>query len=802
MCIELIPTIIIADHTDFIKDVYNYYYSYWELDILKKLILGGINENEKEFVYALSEIIFKLRKPKLSFEYESDRNPVYDGYYFLFSKEGDFINHFIDWDNKEGDHLYLRIISESLSENLEEKYSIDGDLNEDFVVVLRTSLFLDKNFPNHDVPNMLINEILLYLEENTSNFRDQDIDYLLGQNWSIFVRISLTAMAKDAKHFVEKISEIITNEGFFQNEYYRNEINYLLEYGFQYLEEDEKQEVASLILNGPTQQHYHFTRDDFSTDMKYISWKEEKKRKWILEKIRRVDRELISGTDLEDYYMKNAHIKATSTPNSIGRGLNFGEFIQTLSSKDLIVFLKKIPTRDKMIELNLKNRIIEDPLGNSEIFNKIKDVPRVYLEPIFFGLETHLMNEDPSALKDYVPLIDGIFSILPHELILLNKPHLWQAINYIISKFIERFSSDSDILGDLYQKIRILFENLTPEDNLDDEDYPSNILTYAWSSILGDTTRTYFKMLQEFWNTISNDLERERIINDLNHYLDKFKDSLIFNSIALYHFSILANLNEEGSYDYLKEKLSESDENKYQGYWESFLFGNALELYKHFPVLISEYEVFISKLNDDLNDEALNIFTTQILLEFMKNNDLLICKLIELSIPEIISNMMRLTLHLYEARKNRANEIEKLLALWDFILTSQEIEMKPYEEKYKVYRWYPSFFKKLSPDEKNLQNLILFLKLSKGRIGNSNSTFKELEKYTKINGILILKIIRMILESTYRNDIYKYSFDNIINLMEKIEEFDNSELQRVINAACRRGNFTIEEKFKEKLYPI
>ena len=63
--------------------------------------------------------------------------------------------------------------------------------------------------------------------------------------------------------------------------------------------------------------------------------------------------------------------------------------------------------------------------------------------------------------------------------------------------------------------------------------------------------------------------------------------------------------------------------------------------------------------------------------------------------------MMRLSLHVYETRRESEIEINRIIDLWEHIFNNEDIEMLLFEEKYKIYSWYPSLFEKLEISETN-----------------------------------------------------------------------------------------------------
>jgi len=288
-CIFRMPTNITKNSIDFVKEIFNYYYSNWELDNLIEIIRKSINENEEEYAYQLFEIIFPLKKPLIDSGFKTNRDPVCDGYYNLFSGKREFFNDFIEFDNISPDRKYLHFLINTLSRFLNEKYSIEGDLDEDYAYTIRTSLLEQEYNYDYDVPNLLINEMIYYLDSNTSDLRIQDYITLMDQEWTIFIRIALTLLIKYPSEFQSEIKNVLTNDKYFLNEFLKKETHILLHNNYSKLNDANKQIVNSLILNGPSQRFYYYKREDFLTEIKYNAWKEELKQHWILNRIKAID---------------------------------------------------------------------------------------------------------------------------------------------------------------------------------------------------------------------------------------------------------------------------------------------------------------------------------------------------------------------------------------------------------------------------------------------------------------------------------------------------------------------------------
>lgn len=497
-CILSMPTSNTKNHINFIRDIFNHYYSYWELDRLIQLTIKSIEENEKYYVYQLFEILYDLKKPSLISDLRSDRDPVYDGYYFLFSKNRAFLERFIEFDNESDDRKYLQIQIKVLSRILESKYLINGDLEEDNPIFLRKS-FIDANSWNdYDVPNLLTKEIINYLDYIDSELRRQDYKKLMEQKWTIFIRIALTLLIKYPSEFQDEIAQILTNNNFFLNESFKNEIDLLLKNQYDNLNGTNRQLVNSLILNGPTHQYYYYKREDFSSENKYFAWKEDMKRNWILNKINLISHQLIRSTELEEYFLKNKHIENTKM-SSANQGISYQRnLIMGLSNEALIEYLSKGTVFDEKLALDLKKRIMNDPLYDESLFLHFNDVPRFYFKHIFSGLEEHLIYHKSMESSRLVPLINKLFNLIPNELILLNNVDLWFSINRILQKILESESLSEEILKDFYGKIKVLLNYLHSESTIVDykKEY-REALSYARSSLLGQTGRTFFELIIE-----------------------------------------------------------------------------------------------------------------------------------------------------------------------------------------------------------------------------------------------------------------------------------------------------------------
>lgn len=803
-CILRMPTNITKNSIDFVKEIFNYNYSIWELDNLIELIMKSINENEKEYSYQLFEIIFPLKKPLVDSGLITNWDPVCDGYYYLFSRKMDFFNDFIEFDNTSADRKYLHYLINTLSRFLNEKYSIEGDLDEDYAYTIRTSLLEQEYIYDYDVPNLLINEIIYYLDSITSDLRIQDYIKLMDQKWTRFIRIALTLLIKYPSEFQSEIKKVLTNDMYFLNESLKNEVHILLHNNYSNLNDANKQLINNLILNGPSQHFYYYKREDFSTEPKYIAWKEELKRSWILNKIKAIDRQFIHP-ELEEFFLKNQHLeKITKSVRTANQEISYqNNLIMKLTTEELIEYLSKETIFNQKLASDLKKRIKLNPINDKILFSKINDISRFYFKPIFSGLEEHLIYHEITDFLEFFPLINPIFLILPNEKILLNEEDLWFSINKILRKILESESEtlSEEELADFYRNIKILLDDLTSKTAIVEykEDY-RQALSFAWSSLLGQTTWTYFEIIiKKLILASENEGKKQVIMKDIQFYFDKFSNSMVFNSIIASYFEVIYKINISWAKEISTQIFSDSNLIKYRAAWECFFLNSYLKSHKLYLIMKDHYELLISNVkNLDIHFDVLNNFSMLILRKFIIYEDQLVFKFIELDNSELISNIMRLSLQILKDRHQNANEINRLLDLWEYILSYENIEMLPYEKKYKIYKWYSFLFEELEIDERHLQNLNKMLDQTKGRIRNSHSTFKKLFNYIGINDTIIIEIISKILGSSSKNEIHSYSFKMIKDLIRGLTIEDPSKLKSIIEHSIRRGDSTIKDEFESR----
>ena len=803
-CILRMPTNVSKNSIDFVRDMFNYYYSSWELKILIEIIKKSINEYEKEYAYQLFEIIFPLKKPKLDPGLNTTWDSVLNGYYHLFSRERAFFNEFIEFDNASAERKYVRYLINTLSQFLKEQYSIDGDLDEIYVHTIRTSLFEQEHNYDYDVPNLLINETIYYLDSNTSDLRILHYSTLMNQNWIIFIRIALTLLIKYPSEFQSEINNLLINNKFFLNESLKNEIHILLHNNYSNLNDTNKQLVNNLILNGPSQQFYYYKREDFSTEIEYNDWKEEIKRSWILDKIKAIDRHFIRP-ELEEYFLKNQHMeKITKSVRTVKLEISYqNNLIMRLTTEELIEYLSKETVFNQRLASDLKERVKSDPIKNKILFLKINDIPRFYFKTIFSGLEEHLIYREITEYLKFFPLINPIFLILPTEQILLNEEDLWFSINKILQKVLgsesEAFSEEK--LEIFYGNIKILLDILTSETAIVEykKDY-KQALSFAWSSLLGQITWTYFEIIiKKLILASKNEDKKKLIIEDIQYYFNKYSNSMIFNSIIASYFEVLYKINSTWAEEISIQIFSDSNLIKYRAAWECFFLNSRLRSHDLYLIMKNHYELLVSKVKElDIHYEVINNFSMLILLEYIIYNDQLIFNFINLNNSELISNIMRLSLHINKARNQNVDEINRLIDLWEHIFNNEKIEMLPFEEKDKIYSWYSSLFEDLEINERLLQNLNMMLDKTKGRIRTGYSIFRKLISYIGMNDAIIIKIISKILGSSSRNDIFSYSFETIKDLLLKLTIKDVSELERIIEYSINRGDTTIRDTFHSK----
>lgn len=803
-CILWMPTNIIINSIDFVKEIFNFYYSIWELDNLIEIIRKFINEKEKEYAYQLFKIIFPLKKPLLDLELKTNWDPVCDGYYYLFSRKREFFDDFIEFENTSPDRKYLHYLINTLSHFLNEKYSIEGDVDQDYAYTIRTSLLEQAYIYDYDVPNLLINEIIYYLDSITSDLRIQDYSTLMDHKWTIFIRIALTLLIKYPSDFQSEIKNVLTIDKYFLNESLKNEIHILLHNNYSNLNDANKQLVNNLILNGPSQQFYYYKKEDFSTEIKYIAWKEELKRDWILNKIKAIERQFIHP-DLEGYFLKNQHLeKITKSVRTANREISYqNNLIIRLTTEELIEYLSKETIFNQKLASDLKKRVKLDPINDKNLFFKINNIPRFYFKPIFSGLEEHLIYHEITNFLEFFPLINPVFLILPNEKILLNEEDLWFSINKILRKILESESEtlSEEELDDFYRNIKILLDDLTSETAIVEykEDY-KQALSFAWSSLLGQTAWTYFEIIIKKLNLASeNEGKKQIIMENIQFYFDKFSNSMVFNSIIASYFEVIYKINISWVKEISTEIFSDSNLIKYRAAWECFFLNSYLRSHQLYLIMKDHYELLISNVKDlDIHYEVINNFSMLILLEHIIYEDQLVFKFIELKSSELISNIMRLSLHIYKTRHQNADEINRLIDFWEYILSNEKIEMLPYEKKNKIYSWYPSLFEDLEINERFLQNLNKMLDQTKGRIRSAHSIFKKLFDYIGINDSITIEIISKILGSSSKNDIYSHSFKAIKDLILRLTIEDFSELDRIIEYSIKRGDYTIRDEFESR----
>ncbi|KKM19377.1 hypothetical protein LCGC14_1656270, partial [marine sediment metagenome] len=395
ICISNMPVEVSKNAINLISGWFSHYYSIPELVYLKKLVNNFIYEGDIDTTYKLLEILLNLNEPEIKNKYD-DLN---EKFYFLMSDHNDFVENLINFDIKTNNPKFLKLLSDTLSEQLlyNEPY-IDKENFKDRSDIWRPNLEIAKDsYEIRDIKNLMINKIqdyfLMILNVNNNLF-ETGFNLLLEYKWTIFTRIRLFLLIKYSDLLQNKIVEYLTTKELFCGNVTWIEYYDLLKNNFLSLIEEDKNKIYSWIRDGPDFSKISITEEDFTDENKIIKWKEHMKSLWIR---RRADpiKNLLPNDLKEEFnalLSKNGELKDPKHHREISKPRFFSgthlrnEDLLKLSIQELISYIDEWePNRDEPFSskeglgVSLSRIITSDPKKYLSLVLEIEKIQESYI---------------------------------------------------------------------------------------------------------------------------------------------------------------------------------------------------------------------------------------------------------------------------------------------------------------------------------------------------------------------------------------------------------------------------------------
>ena len=799
MCLYNMPIKTAKKAITFIKKWTVKYHSIPELVYLKKLINNFIYKNEIETTFELLDYLFSIKESA-----KKDYPIVSDVLSFLLSDYEDIVEKMINIDKLTNEPRFLKLLCNSLSENLKIESHMNSETFQDYSEIWRKNIASSKEFyESVDTKNTLINQIrdyfLLIDSENPELFI-KGFEIIEQYQWTIFIRIRLFLLNQFSNILTNQIKVYFSQKDLFFNDDIWIEYYTLLKNQFSNLNNDEKNMIFKWIKEGPDFSKYKLSIDDFTDEQKYKDWKRKHTSSWIRRRSEPINehfpsdlKEMYNNLIVNDGEIKNPqYFRNIEEPRyRTGSPLNESE-IMNLEIDELISYLTTwSPSKNDFFSsksglgVTLSRLLSEETERLEGLLDKLEEIPKNYI--------SHIINGFSSAIRKQkkFDIINGLKKII----IIFNKYkskyeviEIIDVCREITNLFRDVLNIENLILPD--EILKMIWKNILDllDMKLDELDrtqitlHHDDYVNYSINTFKGNIVLTFISYALYIARNIDRD-EKNKMTLEVKETFEKLinpevEDIKIIRSILAYNLHNLFFLDENWTRSKINAIFPLENQDLWKIAWESYISYNNLNQ-KVFTILEEHYKKAIAEYNVlSFSRKSIEGIASHIMLLFVHNlvnleENSIVYNFFERLDVEARSRAMWFNLKIWDSYKNtdqQLNILSKLLELWKYrIERIKSVDSLEINGFYKELQWYINLFDKLPVGKDQILILIDVLELTEGKLSVSRLFMLDvIKKYIDISSMEVLKVIELLLKGSENILLFTGNDMKIIDIINEV----------------------------------
>lgn len=836
ICLYNMPIETSKKAISFIKKWTTKYHSVPDLVYLKKLINNFIYKNEIEKTYELLEYLFSIQE-----SVPRDYPIVSDRLSFLLSDYEDFIENIINIDKLTCEPRFLKLLSNTLLENLKVESHMNSKTFQDYSEIWRKNIPTSKgSYESDDTKNLLINQIRDYFlrisSENPELFI-KGFEIIEKYQWTIFIRIRLFLLNEFSKILSNQIKAYFSQKELFFNNSIWIEYYTLLKNQFSKLNNDEKNRIFKWIKEGPDFSKYRFSIDDFADNEEYKNWRRKHTSSWIRRRSEPIKDHL--PPDLKEIYnnliVNDGEIKNPQFFRNIegprfytGSPLKESE-IMNLEIDELVAYLTTwSPSKDDFFSsksglgVTLSRLISEETEKFEGLLDKLEQIPKNYVSHIINGFSSAISKQKMFDIINSLRKVITFFNQYKSKYEFIKSVDVYREITNLLRDALnkENLILPDDILKMIW---KIILDLLVIK--IDELDRTKVILqyddfvNYSINTFKGNVILTFISYALYHARNINRD-KKNKMTPEVKETFEKLlnpedESVKIIHSILAYNLFNLFYLNENWTISKINSIFPLENQDLWKIAWESYISYNNLNQ-KVFKILKEHYEKAITEYNVlSFSRKTIEGIASHIMLLFVHNlvnleENSIVSNYFEYLDVEARSRAMWFNLKIWDSYKNTEQEsyiLSRLLELWKYRIEKiKSVDSSKIERLfYKELQWYVNLFDKIPVGKEQISILIDVLELTEGKLSASRLfTLDVIKKYIDISSMEVLQVIELLLKGSENILLFRGNDIKIIDIINEIikkKGFNEYKdiIRRIAEILIELANFEITktEFFKD-----